>query len=60
MINSIDGSQILSDSSKTTVKIGQSVKKVKPTIAAHIACYWNVSTVDLLGELTAEIAEKDI
>lgn len=50
----------LSDSSKTIVKIGQSVKIVKPKMAAHIACYSSALTVDLLGELVSEIAEKDL
>lgn len=45
---------------KTTMKTGQSVKIVKPKMEAHIACYSSVSTVDLLGKLASETAEKDI
>lgn len=42
------------------MKTGQSVKIVKPKMEAHIACYSSVSTVDLLGKLASETAEKDI
>ena len=50
----------LFDSGITTVRIDRSVKLAELKMAAHIACHSSILTVDHLGELVGEIAQKDI
>ncbi|XP_067295921.1 protein FAM200A-like [Pseudorasbora parva] len=50
----------LFDSGITAVKIDQTVKVTELKLAAHIACHSSILTVDHLGELVGEIAQRDI